>query len=89
MPAIYFQLGLVQPFADMSAEAMPGQEGVILVKGDGKLVGLRLGEPQLVMKLPEIIAELGLDAERVWNRLRADDDVMIGRRAAVWGGGGP
>ena len=89
MPAIYFQLGLVQPFADMSAEAMPGQEGVTLVKGDGKLVGLRLGEPQLVMKLPEIIAELGLDADRVWHKLRADDDVMLGRRAAVWGGGGP
>lgn len=89
MPAIYFQLGLVQPFADMSAEQMPGQEGVTLVKGDGKLVGLRLSEPQTVMRLPEIIAQLGLDADRVWNKLRADDDVMLGRRAAVWGGGGP
>jgi hypothetical protein len=89
MPAIYFQLGLVQPFADMSAEQMPGQEGVTLVKGDGKLVGLRLSEPQMVMRLPEIIAQLDLDADRVWNKLRADDDVMLGRRAAVWGGGGP
>ena len=89
MPAIYFQLGLVQPFAEMSAEALPGQEGVTLVKGDGKLVGLRLGEPQLVLKLPEIIAELGLEADRVWNRLRADDDVMLGRRAATGGGWGP
>ncbi len=89
MPAIYFQLGLVQPFADMSAEQMPGQEGVTLVKGDGKLVGLRLSEPQMVMRLPEIIAQLGLEADRVWSKLRADDDVMLGRRAAVWGGGGP
>ena len=89
MPAIYFQLGHVQPFADMSAEALPGHEGVTLVKGDGKLVGLRLGEPQLVLKLPEIIAELGVDADRVWNRLRADDDVMLGRRAQTGGGWGP
>ena len=89
MPAIYFQLGLVQPFAEMSVEALPGEEGVTLVRGDGKLVGLRLAEPQLVMRLPEIIVQLELDAERVWNKLRADDDVMLGRRAAVWGGGGP
>ena len=89
MPAIYFQLGHVQPFAKMSAERLPGQDGVTLVKGDDKLVGLRLGEPRMVMRLPEIIAQLGLEADRVWNKLRADDDVMLGRRAAVWGGGGP
>jgi hypothetical protein len=62
---------------------------VTLVKGDDKLVGLRLAEPQLVLTLPEIIATLGLDAERVWNRLRADDDVMLGRRAQTGGGWGP
>jgi len=89
MPAIYFQLGLVQPFAKMAAEALPGFEGVTVVKGDDKIVGLRLGEPQLVLKLPEIIAELGLDADRVWNRLRADADVMLGRRAQTGGGWGP
>ena len=38
--------------------------------------------------LPGIIERLGLDPERVWSRLRADDDVMLGARAATWGGGG-
>lgn len=86
--AIYFQLGLVQPFADMSAEDVEGFDGVKVVRGDGKIVGLRLAEPQTVLRLPEIIETLGLAPERVWARLRADDDVMLGRRAAVWGGGG-
>ena len=44
MPAIYFRLGNVQPFADMSAERV--EDGVTLVKGDGKVVGLRLDEPR-------------------------------------------
>ena len=86
MPAIYFRLGNVQPFADMSVERP--EEGVALVKGDGKLVGLRLDTPEMVVDLPGIIERLGLDPERVWPRLRADDDVMLGARAATWGGGG-
>jgi hypothetical protein len=88
MPAIYFRLGNVQPFADMSAERP--EEGVTVVKGDGKLVGLRLDDPRMVRDLPDIIGRLGLaDLEdRIWERLRADDDVMLGARAAVWGGGG-
>ena len=89
MPAIYFQLGLVQPFAKMTAEPLEGRDGVTLVKGDDKLVGLRLAEPKMVMHLSEIIEELGLDPDRVWNRLRADDDVMLGRRAQTGGGWGP
>lgn len=86
MPAIYFRLGNVQPFADMSAETV--EEGVILVKGDGKVVGLRLEEPRKVLELDRIIATLGLDADKVWPRLRADEDVMQSARAATWGGGG-
>jgi hypothetical protein len=31
---------------------------------------------------------VGIDPDRVWSRLRADDDVMLGARAATWGGGG-
>ena len=86
MPPIYFTLGLVQPFADMEKEDV--EEGVMLVRGDGKVVGLRLEDPRLILKLPELIDRLGLDAERVWSRLRADADVVASSRAATWGGGG-
>ena len=86
MPPIYFTLGLVQPFADMEKEDV--EEGVMLVRGDGKVVGLRLEDPRLVLKLPELIDRLGLDGERVWSRLRADADVVASSRAATWGGGG-
>lgn len=86
MPAIYFSLDYVQPFADMSTEKV--EDGVTLVRGDGNIVGLRLDEPRLVLRLPDIIERLGLDPDRVWNRLRADADVLVGNRAATWGGGG-
>ena len=86
MPPIYFTLGHVQPFADMSTEAV--EEGVTLVRGDGKIVGLRLEDPRSVVRLPELIERLGLDEERVWNRLRGDVDVVASSRAATWGGGG-
>jgi hypothetical protein len=86
MPPIYFTLGLVQPFADREKEDV--EEGVMLVRGDGKVVGLRLEDPRLVLKLPELIDRLGLDAERERRRLRADADVVAGSRAATWGGGG-
>jgi hypothetical protein len=86
MPAIYFRLGNVQPFADMSTERP--EEGVTIVKGDGQVVGLRLDRPEMVLDLPGIVERAGLDLERVWPRLRADDDVMLGARAATWGGGG-
>ena len=86
MPPIYFTLGHVQPFADMSAEAV--EDGVMLVRGDGKVVGLRLEDPRMVLKLPELIDRLGLDADRVWGRLRGDADVVASSRAATWGGGG-
>ena len=42
----------------------------------------------MVVGLPGIIERMGLDPEQVWARLRADDDVMLGARAATWGGGG-
>jgi hypothetical protein len=85
MPAIYLSLGHVQPFAEMATEVV--EEGVILVRGDGKVVGLRLEDPRLVVKLPELIERLGLDPERVWARLRGDADVVLGSRTATWGGG--
>ena len=84
--SIYFSLGIVQPFADMDVEKL--EDGVQVVRGDGKIVGLRLEEPKLVLRLPELIERLDLDPDRVWGRLKADDDVLLGRRAATWGGGG-
>jgi hypothetical protein len=86
MSAIYFSLGHVQPFADMATEVV--EEGVTLVRGDGKVVGLHLDDPRLVLRLPELIERLGLDPERVWSRLRGDADLLLGSRAATWGGGG-
>jgi hypothetical protein len=86
MPAIYFRLGNVQPFAEMTADRV--EEGVTVVRGDGNIVGLRIAEPKMVLELPGILERVGIDPERVWSRLRADDDVMLGARAATWGGGG-
>jgi hypothetical protein len=88
VPPIYFSLRHVQPFADMRTEELEGEEGVQVVRGDGEVVGLRLLEPELVLRLPDIIERLGLDAERVWSRLRGDTDMLLGRRQATWGGGG-
>jgi hypothetical protein len=86
MPAIYFRLGNVQPFAEMTADRV--EEGVTIVRGDGKIVGLRIDDPKMVLDLPGILDRVGIDPDRVWSRLRADDDVMLGARAATWGGGG-
>ena len=84
MPPIYFSLRNVQPFADMSSEEV--DDGVMVVRGDGDVVGLRLMEPQLVLRLPEIIERLNLDPEMVWAKLRGDTDILNSRRAAKWGG---
>jgi hypothetical protein len=86
VPPIYFSLGFVQPFADIETEEI--EEGVQIVKGDGRIVGLRLSDPRMVLRLPELIDRLGLDAQRVWDRLQGDADVLGGRRQATWGGGG-
>lgn len=86
MPAIYFSLASVQPFADMSSQTI--EDGVTVVKGDGVIVGLRLEEPRMVVRLSEICQKAGLDEEKVWPRLRADSDVLVGNRKATWGGGG-
>ena len=70
----------------MSTEAV--EEGVTLVRGDGKVVGLRLEDPRSVLRLPELIERLGLDEERVWSRLRGDVDVVPapGRRPGAAAG---
>jgi hypothetical protein len=84
MPAIYFSLGVVQPFADLTSEEI--EEGVVTVVGDGKIVGLRLADSRMLLRLDEIATRLDLDPERVWARVRADDDLLTGRRGDLFGG---
>ena len=79
--AIYLSIAPVQPFADMAAEDVEGEPGVMVVTGDGKVVGLHLDDNRLVLRLPQLIERFGLDEERVWAKLRGDDDVTLGRRS--------
>jgi hypothetical protein len=88
MPPLYFSIRHVQPFADMVTEQVEGQEGVQIVRADGLIVGLRLAEPRMVLRLPEIIELLGLEADKVWARLRADADAGMARRANTGTAGG-
>ncbi len=85
---IYFSIGTCQPFAKMSTERVDGFASVEIVSADGDIVGVRLDDPREVTRLDELIGLLNLDPERVWSRLRADDDVLNSRRQATWGGGG-
>lgn len=86
--AIYFSIGYCQPFATMSTEAVTGFESVEIVLADGEIVGVRIEDPREILRLDELITALELDPDRMWSRLRADDDVLNSRRQATWGGGG-
>jgi hypothetical protein len=85
---IYFSIGYCQPFAKMATERVDGFESVEIVTADGEVVGVRLDDPREVVRLDELITTLNLDPEKMWSRLRADDDVLNARRQATWGGGG-
>jgi hypothetical protein len=80
---IYLSVGAVQPFADITTRVPEDEPGVLLVIGDGKIVGLRLEETADVVHLPRLIEKFGLNPERVWSRLHGDDDLTLVR------GGGP
>lgn len=86
--AIYFSIHACQPFADIGMDNVEGYDSVSIVTADGQIVGLRIENPREVVRLDEIIEKLGLDPDAIWNRLRADNDVLLGRRQATWGGGG-
>lgn len=86
--AIYFSIGFCQPFAKMATEQVEGFESVETVSADGEIVGVRMENPRELLRLDELIATLNLDPDKVWQRLRADEDVLLGRRQATWGGGG-
>jgi hypothetical protein len=78
--AIYLSFNAVQPFAKITMEDLDEPPGVSLVRGDGVPVGIRFAHNELVLMLPELIERFDLPAEKVWARLRGDDDVMLGRR---------
>lgn len=84
MPAIYFSLGLSQPFAPLERQEV--EEGVTVVRDDRGVVGLRLEDARMLLRLDEICATLGIDPEKAWDRLRADEDVPTGRRKDIHGG---
>ncbi len=86
--AIYFSIGTCQPFAKMATAPVDGFDSVSMVTADGDVVGVRLDDPREILRLDDIIKHLNLDPERIWSRLRADDDVLNSRRQATWGGGG-
>ncbi|MDH3725226.1 MAG: hypothetical protein OER93_05725 [Thermoleophilia bacterium] len=81
---IYFSLGIIQPFAPLQTEEP--EPGVTTVVGDGKIVGLRLEDNRMLAQLDEIAGRIGLDPEQLWARVRADDDVLVGRRGDLFGG---
>ena len=74
---LYLSVSSVQPFAKIAIENVDDEPGVTLVMGDGKIVGLRLSETADVVRLPELIEKFGLDPERVWSRLRGDEDFTL------------
>jgi hypothetical protein len=78
---IYLSIGAVQPFADITTQAPVDEPGILLVIGDGKIVGIHLDETSDVVRLPGLITKFALNPERVWSRLHGDDDVTLGRRA--------
>jgi hypothetical protein len=86
--AIYFSIGVCQPFAKMETAKVDGFTSVETVSADGAIVGVRIDDPREVLRLDDLIRELNLDADKMWSRLRADDDVLNSRRQATWGGGG-
>ncbi len=86
--AIYFSIGHCQPFAKMATEKLDGFDSVETVSADGTVVGVRMENPRELLRLDDIISALNLDADRMWSRVRADDDVLNSRRQATWGGGG-
>ncbi len=86
--AIYFSIGHCQPFAKMETAKLDGFDSVETVSADGTVVGVRMENPRELLRLDDIITALNLDADRMWSRVRADDDVLNSRRQATWGGGG-
>jgi len=79
---LYLSVSAVQPFADITTEAPEDEPGLLLVRGDGKIVGIRLEETSDVVRLPGLIEKFGLNPEVVWSRVHGDDDLTLLRGSA-------
>lgn len=77
--SIYLSIRPVQPFADIDSEVI--EDDIKIVRADGKVVGIRLPENDMVLRLPDLIDRFEIEPHLVWNRLRGDDDIELGRRA--------
>ncbi|MBU6363076.1 MAG: hypothetical protein KGQ95_02530 [Acidobacteria bacterium] len=77
MPAMYFSLRAVQPFADMSLRAVEGEEGVELTIADGQVVGMLLPDVRMLKRLEEICEKAGVDPYECWRRVQGDVDLSI------------
>lgn len=77
MPAMYFSLRAVQPFADMSLRAVEGEEGVELTIADGQVVGMLLPDVRMLKRLEEICEKAGIDPYECWRRVQGDVDLSI------------
>lgn len=77
MPAMYFSLRTVQPFADMSLRSVDGEEGVELTIADGQVVGMLLPDVRMLQRLEEICEKAGVDPYECWRRVKGDVDISI------------
>lgn len=77
--SIYLSIRPVQPFADIDSEVI--EDDIKIVRADGRVVGIRLPENDMVLRLPDLIERFEIEPHLVWNRLRGDDDIELGRRA--------
>ena len=77
--SLYLSIRPTQPFADIESEVI--EDEVKIVRADGQIVGIRLPETEMVLRLPELIERYEIPPHLVWARIRADDGIELGRRA--------
>ncbi len=77
MPAMYFSLRTVQPFAQMELRTVEGEPGVSLTIADGVVVGMLLPDVRMLKRLEEICDKAGVDAAECWRRVRGDVDLSV------------
>ncbi len=77
MPAMYFSLRTVQPFAKMELRAVEGEPGVDLTIADDVVVGMLLPDVRMLNRLEEICEKAGVNPAECWRRVRGDVDLSV------------